>query len=274
MAKLYGLNGLIRGRQGNNVFSIQNGTQVVKVYNPAVANPRTEAQQLQRAKFALAGKLSSATPSDALVGLTGSSNRSRRGDFVSRIVRAASSSLTGTGYEAQIAFVDMVFSVGSVPKWSVVYQMTAEFTASTIVTATVPAMSIAGAAPAGYGELVVVGIFDGAGSPLDNLQVALRGRTAASSFVFRLNSRSSCVIAAWSVPFLVGSREAAMRAGNLGLTEGNDGTLLSALSRLVASSAEFGNSTFNNLVLLQPANAAGPAVTGVEGEERSSAKKK
>lgn len=274
MARIYGLNGLIQGRQGNNVFSIQNGTQVLKKYNPSVANPRTEAQQLQRAKFALAGKLSGAAPNDALVGLVGSSNRSRRGDFVSRIVRAATSTLAGTGYQAQVAFADILFSVGSVPKWSVVYQMAAEFSASTIVTATVPPMSIAANAPAGYGEIVVVGIFDGSGSPLDNIQCALRGRTTASSFVFRLNARSACVVAAWSVPFVVDSRSAEMRVGNLGLTEGNDGALLSAPSRLVASSADFGTSTFNNLVLLQPANSVAPASTDDEDRLRSYVKKK
>lgn len=271
MARLYGLNGLIRGRQGNNVYSIQNGTQVLKQYNPAVANPRTEPQQLQRAKFALAGKISGATPNVALVGLSGSSNRSRRGDFVSRIVRAAASSLGAEGYQAQIAFTDILFSVGSTPKWSPSVQLAAEFSAAATVSATVPAMNPVSGAPAGYGELVIVGLFDGAGSPLDNLQCQQRARGAANAFEFRLNARSSCVVAGWIVPFVVGSRDAALRTGNLGLTANNDGALLSASSDLVASSAVFGNSLFNNLVLLGVTSMVSP---DVEGDRNSAAAKK
>lgn len=251
MARLYGLNGLIRGRQGNNVYSIQNGTQVLKVYNPAVSNPRTAAQQMQRAKFALAGKLSSATPSNALVGMPGSSNRSRRGDYVSRIVRASVASASADGYQAQVAYVDILFSIGSVAKWSPTVQMAAEFSAATTITATMPAMNPVVGAPQGYGELVVIGLFDGAGSPLDNLQAQGRvSGSATNTFLFHLNTRTSCVVAAWVIPYVTNSRDAALRAGNLGLPANNDGVLLAASTNVIASSAEFGNSLFNNLVLL------------------------
>lgn len=57
MAKIYGLNGKIKGRQGNNVFRIRRGTQVVAEYNPSPLNPKTMAQVTQRGKFALANKV-------------------------------------------------------------------------------------------------------------------------------------------------------------------------------------------------------------------------
>lgn len=58
MAKIYGLNGLIKGRQGNNVFSVRNGAQVVSAYNPAPANPSTSAQVAARARFKLMSQIS------------------------------------------------------------------------------------------------------------------------------------------------------------------------------------------------------------------------
>lgn len=58
MAKIYGLNGLIKGRQGNNVFSVRNGEQVVSAYNPAPANPSTSSQVAARARFKLMSQIS------------------------------------------------------------------------------------------------------------------------------------------------------------------------------------------------------------------------
>lgn len=251
MARIYGLNGLIRGRQGNNVFSIQNGTQVLKQYNPAVSNPRTTAQQIQRIKFALAGKLSGCTPNDALVGLVGSSKRGRRADFVSRIARNATSSIVGNGYQASIAFSQIVFSKGAVAKYSAATAVSGSFQDARTITASMPAMSAQANAPAGYNELVIVGLFDGSAYPLDQVQVQLRSRTAAASFTFQERSIPNCVLAAWIVPFIASSRTAGMISGNLGTTTDDLGVNVTSVDLLLANGAEFGDSLFNNRVLLQ-----------------------
>lgn len=60
MAKVYGLSGLITGKMGGGVFSIRNGVQVWRQYNPNVANPKSESQVEARAKLKLLSQLSAA----------------------------------------------------------------------------------------------------------------------------------------------------------------------------------------------------------------------
>lgn len=250
MARIYGLNGYLQGRQGNNVFSIQNGTQVVKAYNPNVYNPRSSGQQLQRAKFALAGKISACTPSDALVGMSGSASRFRRARFVSLLSRTATASQTNTGFSAQIPFQQMIFAEGSLSKMSNLFTMEAT-RSGRIVTATIPAMAVDSAVPSNYNELVYCGLFDGSGSPLDEIRVQVRSRTDAATFVFRENQASSCVVACWSAPFLATDRAAGLVAGFLTPNSTNDGVAVDSVVRVYTSGAEFGISVFANLVLVQ-----------------------
>ena len=58
MAKIYGLSGTLIGRRGNDVFLVNHGTQLVRAYQPSVANPSTEAQVETRAKLKLLSQLS------------------------------------------------------------------------------------------------------------------------------------------------------------------------------------------------------------------------
>lgn len=58
MAKIFGLNGVITGRQGNNVFAIRSGKQLVRKYQPVVFNPNTDAQVAVRSRMKLLSQLS------------------------------------------------------------------------------------------------------------------------------------------------------------------------------------------------------------------------
>lgn len=279
MARIYGLNGLIRGRQGNNVFSIQNGTQVLKAYNPAVANPRTEAQELQRAKFALVGKISGCAPSIAFAGLAGSSARNRRANFVSRCVRAAVATAAADNYTASIAYRDIMFSTGSLAKYSSGASVTASIANSGVVSVSVPAMGVLSSAPAGYGEMLVVGCFDGSASPLDNFQVALRSRSAANAFSFELRQGATAVVVVWYCPFVAGSRTAGLLTGNLGTNTTSNSIELIARVLAYASDAEWGNSISSAPILVNPTNSAvSPSPDdnrgGVGGDEPSEVTKK
>lgn len=210
MARIYGLNGALRGKQGNNVFSIQNGVQVVKAYQPVVANPRTFLQSVQRAKFALAGKLSSVVPSGAIVGLSGGSQRSRRALFVSTIAQAATTTQTpssgGVQINAAVAYADILFSQGALPRYSIVSNATATYQGSVgayalHVTCTGHSTDpISSQAPAGYGELIVACMFDSATSRLDACQYAVRGSDAVA-FDFQVGSRPGCHAVLYAVPF-------------------------------------------------------------------------
>lgn len=57
MAKMSGITGTLSGKMGNAVFRVRGGQQVVAQYQPQVANPNTEAQQVARAKFKLITQL-------------------------------------------------------------------------------------------------------------------------------------------------------------------------------------------------------------------------
>ena len=57
MAKIYGLNGVLSGRQGGTVFAVRNGENIARKYQPMVSNPRTEGQTAARAKMKLLSQL-------------------------------------------------------------------------------------------------------------------------------------------------------------------------------------------------------------------------
>lgn len=58
--KLTSIVGTGTGKLGGSVFSVRNGAQVVRTYQPIVANPQSEQQIAQRAKLKLASQLSAA----------------------------------------------------------------------------------------------------------------------------------------------------------------------------------------------------------------------
>lgn len=59
MAKLYGLSGKASGKKGDMVFSVRNGEQIIRQYNPIVNNPQSRAQTEARAKMKLMSQLGS-----------------------------------------------------------------------------------------------------------------------------------------------------------------------------------------------------------------------
>ena len=244
MAKIYGLNGALRGRQGNNVFAVQNGTQIVRAYQPVVANPRTSAQQLVRARFALAGKISGFTPSLAVAGMRGSSARSRRAAFVSALSKAATAVETTGGYQATLPFANFVFSQGSLPKWSQEITPTAVLSTGGQIVVTVPGMTTISGFPTGYRELVVVGLFDVTGSPLDNVQAREHSRSGSDVFRFHQNLPVNAVAVVWVCPFVTNSSVAGMSAGNVGVTDDNTAAVLSSANDVRVAASEWGETYF------------------------------
>lgn len=114
MAKLIG--GVLSkgsGRLGGHVLAISNGQQIIREYNPNVANPRTSLQRMQRAKMVLAGKMSAITPNDAIIGMA-PNKRDRRSEYVRRIIRIAQVTETAGEYVASLPWANLDFSVGLV----------------------------------------------------------------------------------------------------------------------------------------------------------------
>ncbi len=88
MAKIYGMNGVATGRRGNDVFAVTNGTQIVRQYQPVVANPRTDAQLRQRAKMNTAGRFSHLCPKALLKAMQTENNRLNRAMFNKNLIEA------------------------------------------------------------------------------------------------------------------------------------------------------------------------------------------
>lgn len=60
MAKMTSLAGAVTGKLAGNVYSVSAGQQIVRAYQPNVANPSTELQVNNRTKFKLASQLAAA----------------------------------------------------------------------------------------------------------------------------------------------------------------------------------------------------------------------
>lgn len=58
MAKIYGIGGVLTGKNGANVFAVRYGENIVRKYQPVVTNPNTTNQVIARAKLKLMSQLS------------------------------------------------------------------------------------------------------------------------------------------------------------------------------------------------------------------------
>lgn len=268
MARIYGLNGALRGRQGNNVYSVQNGTQVVKAYQPVVTNPRSLPQREQRAKFALAGKMSGVTPILALSGLAGSNSRAKRARFVQSILRAASVSGDMNALTAAVALQDVIYSEGSLGVWSAGHSVSASWGTGSLTRDNVVASYIPGnvpsSAPFGYRELAIICLYDASSSTLEEVQVAdiATFNQTAIRFTFREAGHRDCFVAAYIAPYVPTSRLANPISSGLAGSETN--VSLDVTSRSFISGAEFGRS-----VLIGSVPLLGTPTTSVSPERNN-----
>lgn len=113
MAKSVGLVGTLRGKAGNYVYAKgENGSTIVRAYQPQVSNPNTDAQVLQRAKLNLAGRLSKITPKSVIIGMDGATNRQRRSRYNALISKSAVATISGGQGTASITDAQLKFSEG------------------------------------------------------------------------------------------------------------------------------------------------------------------
>lgn len=111
-----GLAGVGTGKLGNNVFSVRKGEQIVRQYNPIVANPQTEAQVASRSRLKLMSQLAAvlapsiAIPADGL--------KSRRNMFISQNYDL--SSYANGRAQVNLALIQLTKSSVSLPSLNVV----------------------------------------------------------------------------------------------------------------------------------------------------------
>ena len=101
--KLYGIAGKGTGKVGSMVYAISGGEQIVRQYNPIVANPNTERQVTQRSKFKLLTQLAAAV--DATLAFRKQGLVSARNQFIAKnydAVAVKNGEVTLSGADLQI----------------------------------------------------------------------------------------------------------------------------------------------------------------------------
>ncbi len=78
MAKMYGFSGKVTGKKGDAVFAVRNGEQIIRQYNPIVANPSTQKQVDARAALKLSSQLSAAFATVIAIPREGAKTRRNR----------------------------------------------------------------------------------------------------------------------------------------------------------------------------------------------------
>lgn len=86
MAKMTSLSGAVTGKLAGNVYSVSAGQQIVRAYQPNVANPNTELQVETRTKFKLASQLAAAV--SPVLAISKNGMISGRNQFVSATMGA------------------------------------------------------------------------------------------------------------------------------------------------------------------------------------------
>lgn len=96
--KLHGIGGVGTGKLGSMVYSVRNGQQIVRQYNPIVANPSTEAQVEVRSKMKLMSQLAAIVA--PVIAISAEGLKTKRNLFISRNYSLA-------GYNNNVANIDM-----------------------------------------------------------------------------------------------------------------------------------------------------------------------
>lgn len=96
--KLHGIGGVGTGKLGSMVYSVRNGQQIVRQYNPIVANPSTTAQVEARSKMKLMSQLAAIVA--PVIAINAEGLKSKRNLFISRNYPLAS-------YAENTAQIDM-----------------------------------------------------------------------------------------------------------------------------------------------------------------------
>lgn len=80
--KLYGIAGFGTGKLGNSVYSVRNGEQIVRQYNPIVSNPQTDAQVASRSILKLMSQLAAVLA--PVISIPADGLKSKRNLFISQ----------------------------------------------------------------------------------------------------------------------------------------------------------------------------------------------
>lgn len=227
MAKYYN-NKIKTGRVAGSVFAVRNGEVIERAYNPIVANPRTDAQLLQRAKMNLAGQISHLVDWLTLTSMSMPYKGKNRTMFVRNIVNKATAGMVGKDAVAKIAPEDIIFSRGSVTPVATA--------AAPVVTAddvTVTLTPASGIEDNTFGERVVVLVYESADAMVPMGAFTGEALLAADDptsveVPIPFGMRTGNVLAVYRVPYRVANYGVSVKASEM---EGTPQQISAALTR-------------------------------------------
>ena len=210
--------GSASGKVGNVVYAVTNGIQVARIYQPNVANPKSEGQIEQRLKMVLAGRLSKIIPADAILGFLGNA-RVRRGKFISNVVKHAVLTAANGVNTARVPLEDILFSEGPLDVFSVAQVVTAAHaqTNPNIISVAVAASVLGVGAPAGYGEDIVAMLVNAETSQFDYAKVVARDITNGNNIEFRVSDpHRDYLVAVYVIPRAIDAKKGRMNNSYVG----------------------------------------------------------
>lgn len=120
--------GQFRGKLGGVVYGVRNGQQIIRAYQPVVANPKSKEQRLQRAKGVLAGKLSHLITASVIVGMNGGSKSGRRAMFNKNLLDSIVSEIAVTTGDAKATLVPDLLKLSNGPQVHAISRQTSPIT--------------------------------------------------------------------------------------------------------------------------------------------------
>lgn len=214
--------GAASGKIGNIVYAVTNGIQTARVYQPEIANPRTKAQQVQRLKIALAGKISSIVSKEDLEGFTGNA-RIARSKFMSRLLSKTIVTTSGGVDTAKIKAQDIVFSEGNLDIYSAQQSASVERVTGNpnIIRLSIAASTLSPLAPAGYGELIIALLVDDETGNFDYSVSSYRTIDATTQLDVRVSdSTRTYDVLVYTVPYAINEQLRRMKSSGIGYNEG------------------------------------------------------
>lgn len=256
MAKIYGINGKLTGKVGNTVFAVDGGIQVARQYNPIVANPRTEAQQIQRLKVNFAGQMSSGIVPAAIEALRGNA-RARRSALLSNLIKDAVKTVNAQG-ETKISLdaEKVVLSTGNVVMPAVDFSTSVSADADTVTgSLNINPLAESGTLPKGVRLRVVMIAIPQPGYGVPNgvmsrvTDVELNGeKTVAVTEIFTPSTNTMLMnIAFYVIPLQLVNAGALAPDYVAGSVEGPSRIYTLPTSMLTTGAFEYGRSRFINM---------------------------
>ena len=187
MAKSVGMVGTLRGKAGNFVYAKgENGSTIVRAYQPQVTNPNTNAQIMQRAKLNLAGRLSKITPKMVIIGMDGATNRQRRSRYNALIAKSADATINGGQGNASIEDARLKFSEGTAMNYGYGTEITEGKTTVTGINNINVARNCYVEAQGHYAEKIIAVVVDASGAMYKRITCDDIEFSAAASAIARI----------------------------------------------------------------------------------------